>query len=136
MNIVMLLRPKSEVAYVYEDNSLRQGLEKMRRHGYTAVPVIDREGGYVGTVSEGDFLWHMIDYGDADIRKQEAYQIKNILRKDWNMPVKIDETMDELLLRVMDQNFVPVVDDRMRFMGIITRKDIIKYYYDKKDQMR
>ena len=52
------------------------------------------------------------------------------------MPVKIDETMDELLLRVMDQNFVPVVDDRMRFMGIITRKDIIKYYYDKKDQMR
>ena len=136
MNIVMLLRPKSEVAYVYEDNSLRQGLEKMRRHGYTAVPVIDREGGYVGTVSEGDFLWHMIDYGDADIRKQEAYQIKNILRKDWNMPVKIDETMDELLLRVMDQNSVPVVDDRMRFMGIITRKDIIKYYYDKKDQMR
>ena len=136
MNIVTLLRPKSEVAYVYEDNSLRQGLEKMRRHGYTAVPVIDREGGYVGTVSEGDFLWHMIDYGDADIRKQEAYQIKNILRKDWNMPVKIDETMDELLLRVMDQNFVPVVDDRMRFMGIITRKDIIKYYYDKKDQMR
>ena len=136
MNIVMLLRPKSEVAYVYEDNSLRQGLEKMRGHGYTAVPVIDREGGYVGTVSEGDFLWHMIDYGDADIRKQEAYQIKNILRKDWNMPVKIDETMDELLLRVMDQNFVPVVDDRMRFMGIITRKDIIKYYYDKKDQMR
>ena len=136
MNIVMLLRPKSEVAYVYEDNSLRQGLEKMRRHGYTAVPVIDREGGYVGTVSEGDFLWHMIDYGDADIRKQEAYQIKNILRKDWNMPVKIDETMDELLLRVMDQNFVQVVDDIMRFMGIITRKDIIKYYYDKKDQMR
>ena len=136
MNIVMLLRPTSEVAYVYEDNSLRQGLEKMRRHGYTAVPVIDREGGYVGTVSEGDFLWHMIDYGDADIRKQEAYQIKNILRKDWNMPVKIDETMDELLLRVMDQNFVPVVDDRMRFMGIITRKDVIKYFHSqrKKDE--
>ena len=130
MNIVMLFRPKSEGAYVYEDNSLRQGLEKMRRHGYTAVPVIDREGGYVGTVSEGDFLWHMIDHGDTDIRRQEAYQIKNILRKDWNMPVKIDETLDALLLRVMDQNFVPVVDDRMRFMGIITRKDVIKYYYD------
>lgn len=136
MNIVMLLRPKSEVAYVYEDSSLRQGLEKMRRHGYTAVPVIDREGGYVGTVSEGDFLWHMIDYGDADIHKQEAYQIKNIMREGFNMPVKIDETMDELLLRVMDQNFVPVVDDRMRFMGIITRKDVIKYYYDKRDQSK
>ena len=52
------------------------------------------------------------------------------------MPVKIDETMDELLLRVMDQNFVPVVEDRTRFMGIITRKDVIKYYYDKRDQIK
>ena len=131
MNIVMLLRPKSEVAYVYEDNTLRQGLEKMHTHGYTAIPVIDHEGGYMGTVSEGDFLWHMIAHGEMDIRVEQAYRVTDIMREGFNMPVKIDETMDELLLRVMDQNFVPVVDDRMRFMGIITRKDVIKYYYDK-----
>ena len=108
----------------------------MHTHGYTAIPVIDREGGYVGTVSEGDFLWHMLAHGTADMHAQEAYRITDILRKGWNGPVKIDETMDELLLRVMDQNFVPVVDDRMRFMGIITRKDVIKYFHSqrKKDE--
>lgn len=134
MNIVKLLRPKGEVAYVYDDNSIRQGIEKMHIHGYTAIPVIDREGGYMGTISEGDFLWHLLEHGSMDIRMQEAYRITDILRKGWNMPVKIDETMDELLLRVMDQNFVPVVDDRMRFMGIITRKDVIKYYYDQQEK--
>ena len=40
MNIIFLLKPKNTVAYVYDVNTLRQGLEKMRVHGYTAVPVI------------------------------------------------------------------------------------------------
>lgn len=134
MNIVMLLRPKSEVAYIYNDNTIRQGLEKMHTHGYTAIPVIDRDGGYVGTVSEGDFLWHMLAHGAADMHDQEAYRITDIMRSGFNMPVKIDETMDELLLRVMDQNFVPVVDDRGSFMGIITRKDVIKYFHDQREK--
>lgn len=134
MNIVMLLRPKSEVAYIYNDNTIRQGLEKMHTHGYTAIPVIDRDGGYVGTVSEGDFLWHMLARGTADMHDQEAYRITDIMRSGFNMPVKIDETMDELLLRVMDQNFVPVVDDRGSFMGIITRKDVIKYFHDQREK--
>ena len=134
MNIVMLLRPKSEVAYIYNDNTIRQGLEKMHTHGYTAIPVIDRDGGYVGTVSEGDFLWHMLAHGTADMHDQEAYRITDIMRSGFNMPVKIDETMDELLLCVMDQNFVPVVDDRGSFMGIITRKDVIKYFHDQREK--
>ena len=41
MNIVMLLKPKETVAYIYEDSTIRQALEKMKAHSYTAVPVID-----------------------------------------------------------------------------------------------
>lgn len=39
--------------------------------------------------------------------------------------------MEDMLNRALNQNFVPVVDDRKMFIGIITRKDIIKYYYGK-----
>jgi len=130
MNMLMLLRPKSEVAYVFHDNTVRQGLEKMRSHGYAAIPVLDYEGGYVGTVSEGDFLWHLLQCEKSELKEQEEYIITDIIKKSRNLPVTIDETMDGLLLRVMDQNFVPVVDDRMRFMGIITRRDVMKYFYD------
>ena len=130
MNILFLLMPKSTVAYVYGDNSLKQGLEKIRAHYYTAIPVLNRSGEYIGTVSEGDFLWHMLDNGSFEIKKQEDYTITDIMRENWNPPVKISATIDDLLFKVMVQNFVPVVDDRNLFMGIITRKDVIKYYYD------
>ena len=76
----------------------------------------------------------MLAHGTADMHDQEAYRITDIMRSGFNMPVKIDETMDELLLRVMDQNFVPVVDDRGSFMGIITRKDVIKYFHDQREK--
>lgn len=131
MNIVFLLRPKNTVAYVYDANTLRQGLEKMKAHGYSAVPVIQKDGEYIGTVSEGDFLWYMVDHGSMDIKDQEEYFVKDLVRPGWNPAVKITASMDELLLRVMEQNFVPVVDDRNVFIGIITRKDVIQYFAGK-----
>lgn len=127
-NIIFLLTPKASSSYLYDNYSLRQGLEKMRFHGYTAMPVITKDGSYVGTVSEGDFLWHILDRGVYDMKKQEEYSITDIIRADWNPAVKISATLEEVLLRVMNQNFIPVVDDREKFIGIITRKDIIKHY--------
>lgn len=126
MNIIFLLRPKASVQYLYEDNTIRQALERLKRYGYTAVAVINREGKYVGTINEGDFLWNLLDGGFSDLRELEEYEISSIMRKGWNPPVKITTTMEELLERIMDQNFVPVVDDRGCFVGIITRRDIIK----------
>lgn len=128
-SIIFLLTPKASVAFLNEHSTLRQGLEKMRYHRYTAIPVIAEDGTYAGTVSEGDFLWHVLDSGMYSMKSQEDYSISDILRKGWNPAVRIDTTVDELFLRIMDQNFVPVVDDRRKFIGIITRKDVIKYYY-------
>ncbi|MGN0551558.1 MAG: CBS domain-containing protein [Acutalibacteraceae bacterium] len=129
MNILMLLKPKCDVAYLYEDNTIRQGLEKMRYHGYTAIPVINRDGSYAGTVSEGDFLWNMLDERAKLKEIEEKTTVCDILKKERNPAVRINTNMDELLLKVMDQNFVPVTDDRGVFMGIVTRRDIIKYFY-------
>ena len=46
MNVLFFLRPKVSTAYIYYDNTLRQGLEKLKHYGYTAIPVIDRDGKY------------------------------------------------------------------------------------------
>ena len=131
MNLFYLLKPKTTVAYLHNKHTVRQGLEIMRAHGYTAIPVIDENGEYIGTVSEGDFLWHILRFSAQDMRSQEQYCIMDIVNEERNLPVKTNVTMDELLLKVMDQNFVPVIDDRNVFIGIITRSDIIKYFYDK-----
>lgn len=139
MNIAYFLLPKSQVAYLYDDNTFRQGLEKMRRNGYTAIPVISRSGKYAGTVSEGDFLWHLLDTNPADppvhsMKDMEQLHIKDILREDTYPSVRITITMDELLQSAMKQNFIPVVDDLGNFIGIVTRKDIIRYFTEHKSQ--
>ena len=128
MNIVMLLKPKETIAYVYNDNTIRQALEKMKVHKYTAVPVIDAKGKYVGTVSEGDFLSHILNNHNEGMKGQEKYHVRDILRKDFNPAVKISVTMEEVLEKAMNQNFIPVTDDYGSFIGIVTRRDIIAYF--------
>ena len=123
MNIAYFLLPKSHTAYLYDDYTVRQGLEKMRYHGYAAVPVISRDGKYLGTVSEGDFLWCLL----------ERLHVRDLLCGDNAPPVGITISMEELLTSAMNQNFVPVVDDLENFIGIITRKDIIRYFADQRE---
>lgn len=130
-SIVFLLTPKSKITILMEDFTIRQCLEKMKHYGYTAMPVLNDNGEYIGTVSEGDFLWHLIQKGEYDIEAQEDYTLNNIVRVTWNTPIKIDAKLDQVLTQVMDQNFVPVVDDRGMFMGIITRKSVMQYYSNK-----
>ena len=45
MNILFFLTPKSEVDYVYDDDTLWQTLEKMEHNKYTAIPIINHEDG-------------------------------------------------------------------------------------------
>ena len=126
MNVISLLTPKAQVAYLYEDFTVRQGLEKMRVAGYTAIPVLARDGSYVGTVSEGDFLWNLIDRRDNSIRSQEKIPLSTIMRGGFNPPVSVGVSLDDLLERAMRQSYIPVVDDRGAFVGIVTRQNIIR----------
>ena len=130
MNVIMLLKPKTTVKYIFEDNTLRQGLEKMRAHSYTAIPVISQDGKYVGTVSEGDFLYYILDQRNNSLKAKEKHLVRDILREGFNPAVRIDVTMDELLERAMRQNFVPVTDDFDTFIGIVTRQDIIRNFIE------
>ncbi len=130
MNVLFLLKIKNDVKYLYDDNSVRQGLETMRIHGYTAIPVISRNGDYVGAISEGDFLWHILDENAAGIKSQEHCRVGDIVRKDYMPPVSVSATAEELIERATNQNFVPVVDDRNKFIGIVTRRDIIRYFVE------
>ena len=131
MNILFFLTPKSEVAYIHDDESLRQVLEKMEYHKYSAVPIISRQGTYVGTITEGDLLWYIKNQLDLNLQDAKRIRITNVPRRSDNTPVSIDSNMEDLLEKAMKQNFVPVLDDKRSFIGIVTRKDIMKYFADK-----
>ncbi len=125
MNVISLLTPKAQVTYLYDDCTIRQGLEKLQAHGYTAIPVLSRDGSYVGTVSEGDFLWYLLDETGVALKTLMRFPMREVMREDFNPAVSVRVSMEELLERAKRQSFIPVVDDRGAFMGIVTRQTIM-----------
>ena len=131
MNILFFLTPKEEVAHVKEDESLRQAVEKLEHHGYTAIPLLTKGGRYIGTITEGDLLWEMKEKDFPDVHRMEKIRITDVKRHRDNKAVRISESMEDLLEKITNQNFVPVVDDDGIFIGIVTRKDILVYLGNK-----
>ena len=127
MNVFMLLTHKANTSYLLSSDLISEGLQKLRDSGFSALPVLDKEGHYVGSVSEGDFLWNILDNSE-DKKYTERTRVKSIMRKDFSPAVRVDVQMETLFSSAIRQNFIPVIDDRDFFIGIVTRKDIILAY--------
>ena len=126
-NVLFFLTPKAMCTYLYDDYTVRQALEKMEVAGYNALPILNRRGEYHGTITEGDLLWAIKNMCNMDMKQAEARRITEISRRKNYLTVKVTTSMHELIGRATQQNFVPVVDDKDTFIGIITRKAIIQY---------
>ena len=130
-SILFFLTPKAMCVYLYDDYTVRQALEKMESAGYTAIPILSRKGEYRGTLTEGDLLWALKNMCNMDMRQAEQKRIMEISRRKDNVPVRITASMQDLIERASHQNYVPVVDDYGAFIGLVTRKAIVKYCRDK-----
>lgn len=128
MNIFGFLTIKSEISCLYSDSTVRQALEKMDSHKYSVIPMIDGEGKYAGTLSEGDLLRYIKNDCDFDINKGENVMIQDIERYRSYKALDINSSIEELLDLSMEQNFIPIVDDRNVFIGIVKRKTILNYF--------
>jgi CBS-domain-containing membrane protein len=127
MNIAFFLVPKHEVVCLTNQSTLRQALERMEFHRYTAVPVLSEAGHYIGTITEGDLLWYLKNTEGASFENAHRHLLSSIPMRMQNHPVPIDAKMEDLITKAKTQNFVPVIDDRKQFIGIVRRSDIIEY---------
>jgi CBS-domain-containing membrane protein len=107
---------------------MREAMEQLEACQYTAIPIIDNEGKYVGTLSEGDLLWKLKNTPGLDFDNMHHVSVTEVKKRIYNECVSINAHMEDMLALAADQNFVPVVDDDQVFIGIIRRKDIIEYY--------
>lgn len=137
MNIMRFVIPKSLVEFVTSDQTLRQAIEKMRYHRYAAIPVINKEGLYVGTLRNDDVLQTLLEQGSFDPKAAERIPLSSVVDEGYCEPVYHTASMAELIEMVKEHNFVPVVDDRGCFIGIILRRDILNYllnFYNENDK--
>ena len=138
MNIIRFMIPKSAVEYIDTDSTVRQALEKMRYHRYVAIPVLDENGVYVGTLRNDDLFKYFLDSETFDARAAERDSVMSILDLDYSKAIYHSASVNELIERVKEHNFVPVVDDRGCFIGLILRRDVLnfllKFYEAEKDK--
>lgn len=127
MNIAKLMIPKVSTVFLHENNTVRQGLERFMIHGYTAIPVLNDKEQYIGSVTEGDFLRHLLAVHTTDLKMQEQYKIGDIVRRDFCPALQIDADRSQAVETALNQNFVPIVDSRGVLCGILTRKNLITY---------
>ena len=121
------LTPKNKTFYLNHDATIRQTVEKMDAHKFNVVPLIDEEGKYITSISEGDILRFIKNNCQFDIYMAEDVRINTIELYRPYQALSISTPLDEVIKLSLDQNFIPVVDDRGVYIGIIKRKTIIDY---------
>ena len=126
MNILFLLTPKAQCSYVREEDTIRQALERMSKSGYSAVPILAKDGSYCGTLTEGDLLWAIKNLFLMDMKAAESHGIMEIGHCKVYQPVTVTTRVEDLMHKAVEQNFVPVVDDKGAFIGLVTRKAILQ----------
>ncbi len=126
MNISFYLLPKNQVTFLNQEDLVADSLRLMNKKGFQTVPLIDGEGRYQGTISEGDFLWNLIRDFHMDLESMRRVKVSYMKRRRNYKSVSIDAEIGELADLILDQNFVPVVDGRKVFIGIVTRKVIMQ----------
>ena len=130
-NVLFFMTPKAMCAHLHADDTMRQALERMEKAHYSALPILDKKGRYVGTLTEGDMLWALKDMCNMDLRQTENHRIMDIAHRRNYVAVRVNTSMQDLIDTAASQNFVPVVDDKKDFIGIITRSAIMKYCKEK-----
>lgn len=131
MNVFSFMVPKTMTKFLESDATVRQALEKMDFYKFSVVPLLDKQGRYLGTISEGDLLSFIKNDCSFDLKRSEDVCVFSIPRYRSYQSLNVNGTFEEMVSLSMEQNFIPLVDDRNTFIGIVPRKRILEYLLDK-----
>lgn len=129
-NILSYLTPKVNTHYIKANSTIRQALEKFDVHKFSVVPMIDENGTFISTISEGDILRYIKNECNFDLKIAESKNILNIEKYRSYKALPISTPLNEIIKLSLEQNFIPIVDDRGMYIGIIKRKTIIEHFFD------
>ena len=129
MNVLFFLTPKSQIKYVDSSMSIRQVLEVIEHYRFTTIPLLSKDGKFIGTITEGDLLFYVKDHPFKSISEFNNVNILEVKRHRDYLPINSNHDMVDLIVTAVNENLVTVLDDLGYFIGIVTRKSIINYLY-------
>lgn len=124
------------VVTIGEDRQLVQAVDMMLTKGVKRLPVVDDAGHLTGMLSRLDIFRTVMrekpDWSSFQAQKIEVDHLKSvadIVRRD-TQTVSAETSLDEVI-RIIDQNDlqrVAVIDDEDRLLGLISDRDLLRYF--------
>ena len=118
------LTPAENLAVLIDSHNADHAILLLSQMTYTRVPVVTDEKEFVGTIGLRDILAYQMEQGLSQESMADT-DIVHMTKKDVAV-VAPDYTLTDVLHKLVDESFLPVVDEDGIFQGIITRKSILK----------
>ncbi|HJG05974.1 cyclic-di-AMP-binding protein CbpB [Ligilactobacillus agilis] len=119
------LIPAEIVANVSETNNLNHALLVLTKVKYAKIPVLDKEQRVTGLLSLAMITETMLGLNGIDPSRLNRMTVKEIMQTDFPK-IQAPYDVEEILHLLVDQPFLTVVDQAGVFLGIITRREIMK----------
>lgn len=117
------LTPADKLAVIIDTHNMDHAKLLLSHMTYSRVPVVTEDNRFLGTVGLREIIQYQTE---NDLSDEELQQdIALIINRDV-VTVKEDYDLAEVLRKLVDESFLPVLGEKGEFLGIITRKSILK----------
>ncbi|MCY9807333.1 CBS domain-containing protein [Lentilactobacillus senioris] len=117
--------PAERVATVNENNNLQHVFLVLTKIKYSKIPVLDNDNHFKGLISLAMITDQMLNNDGIDGHRLENILVKDVMQTDVHA-IYERENLEVILRYLVDENFLPYIDEDDVFMGIITRREILK----------
>ncbi len=125
LTVADLMIPAEKVAHVQEGNPIEHALLVLVESGYSSVPVLDLDYKFKGTIAKTPILKSIMGIERFEMEKLSETKVEAVMQKDQPTLMKDTEFLTSLKI-VIDHAFACVVDEEGYFLGILTRRAILK----------
>lgn len=119
--------PADKNIIIDEKNSLMHAFLILTKAGYAKIPVVDSDNHVTGLISLAMITEKMLATDEIQTDILNEFTVKDVMQKDFACVIPNDDLERQLHLLV-DNAFLPVVDDDGVFQGILTRRELIKSF--------
>ena len=110
---------------VIDQHTLSTGLLILTQSNYTMIPVLSAESKLMGVISMSMIIKAVMTVDAIEMERLDELKVRDVML---SQPVRVQSNchLADVLNYLIDQNFVCVVDEDNRFLGIITRKNVLQ----------
>ena len=120
--------PASRIAFVEDDNPLYHAFMVLTRVKYSKVPVLDSKNQVVGLLSLAMITDKMMATDKITLDPLTELKVKDVMQTNFDKINFAQTTLEAQLHLLVDNAFLPVVDNHGVFQGLLTRREWIKAF--------